>query len=249
MVRSQSPAPQSSNKLRPWQALPLALGLLSFNLATPAIAQEKFMPRVLTVSGRGVESISTTLTRVNLGVEVQGKTASQVQAEVARKSTAVVNLLKSRGVEKLQTTGINLNPSYDYSNNRQVLTGYVGTNTVTFRIKTEQAGDILDDAVSAGATRIDGISFTATDDAIEAAQKLALKKATQDAQAQAQSVLGALGFQPKEIVGIQINGAYAPPRPMQSLEQFALKSAADTRTPVVGGEQQVEGNVTLQISY
>jgi uncharacterized protein len=239
---------QSPTKLARWQALPLTIGLLVFNLATPVLAQEKNMPRTLTVSGHGVESIATSLTRVNLGVEVQGKTANEVQEAVARKSTAVVTLLKSRGVEKLQTAGINLNPTYDYTNNRQILTGYTGTNAVTFRIKTDEAGTIIDDAVKAGASRIDGVSFTATDSAIATAQKAALRKATEDAQAQAQAVLTALGFQQKEIVGIQINAASAPPRIMQTM-QLAKSAASDASTPVVGGEQQVEGHVTLQISY
>jgi uncharacterized protein len=238
---------------RSWQTLPLVLGILSLSVldlpfATPVMAQEK-MQRVLTVSGRGVEAIATTLTRVNLGVEVQAKTAAAAQAEAARKSTAVVTLLKSRNVENLETTGINLNPTYDYTNNRQVLTGYNATNTVTFKIKTEQAGDLLDDAVKGGATRIEGVSFTATDEAIAAAQKVALKKATQDAQAQANAVLGALGFQAKEIVGIQVNGATSPPPRVYAMMEAAKSMAQSAPTPVIGGEQQVDGSVTLQISY
>ncbi len=234
------------------QTRALALGLLSIGvlhlaLATPVMAEEK-MQRVLTVSGHGLEAIPTTLTRVNLGVEVQAKTAAAAQAEAARKSTSVVTLLKSRNVEYLETTGINLNPVYDYTNNRQVLTGYNATNTVTFKIKTEKAGNLLDDAVQSGATRIDGVSFIATDEAIAAAQKVALKKATQDAQAQASAVLSSLGFQAKEIVSIQVNGASSPPPRMYAM-QVAKSIGADAATPVVGGEQKVEGNVTLQISY
>jgi uncharacterized protein len=225
-------------------ALILVAGL---TLPGPAFAQEKML-RTLTVSGRGVENIPTTLTQVRLGVEAQGKTANQVQAEVARRSDAVVSLLKSRGVERLQTTGISLNPIYSYTDNKQTLTGYGAANMVSFRLPTAQAGVLLDDAVKAGASRIDGVSFVATDDAIAAAQKAALRKATQDAQAQANAVLSALNFSAKEIVSIQVNGASTPPpRPME-LMQFR-KAAADAPTPVIGGDQEVDGSVTLQISY
>ncbi len=68
------------------------------------------LPRTLTVSGKGKITIPTTLTQVRLGVEVQGKTAQEVQQQVAKRSQAVVELLKSRQVEKLETTGISLNP-------------------------------------------------------------------------------------------------------------------------------------------
>jgi uncharacterized protein len=187
---------------------------------------------------------------VQLGVEAQGKTAQAVQQEVARRSSAVVSLLKSRSVQKLQTTGINLSPQYNYDNGKQTLTGYQATNTVSFRVSTGQAGIIMDDAVKAGASRIDNISFTASEQAISEAQKLALQKAAKDGQEQAASVLSALGLSPKEIVSIQLNGANAPvPMPYPAAKMSLRQTAADSTTPVEAGEQSVQASVTLQISY
>jgi uncharacterized protein len=244
-------SPERINVGNFWKALPVAL-LLCVSFIQPSLAQEKErMLRTLTVSGRGVESIPTTLSQVNVGVEVQGKSVQEVQQEAARRSSAVVTLIKSRpGVEKLQTTNINLNPVYSYTNNVQRITGYSATNTVSFRIPSDRTGTLLDDVVKAGATRIDGISFVANDDAISKAQKQALQKATQDAQQQANAVFDTLGLKAKEVVSIQINGAN-PPRPVY--REFAgnarMADAAAPSTPVVGGEQQVEASVTLQISY
>jgi hypothetical protein len=161
----------------------------------------------------------------------------------------VVALLKNRNVEKLQTTGIRLNPVYSYTDNVQRITGYTANNTVSFRIATDKAGTLLDEAVKVGATQIDGVSFVANDQAIASAQKEALRQATQDAQQQANAVLSTLGFQAQEVVGIQINGASAPPPPMLQRAEVAKLSSADASTPIVGGEQQVEASVTLQISY
>jgi uncharacterized protein YggE len=232
-----------------WKILPWTL-VLCVVFVQPGSAQEKEkLWRTLTVSGRGVESIATTLSQVNLGVEVQGKTAQEVQQEAANRSSAVVALLKSRNVDKLQTTGITLNPVYSYTNNVQRITGYAASNTVSFRIATEKAGTLLDEAVKAGASQINGISFIATDEAIATAQKQALKGATQDARQQADAVFNALGFQPKEVVSIQINGASAPPPPILQRAEFAKVRSADASTPVVGSEQRVEASVTLQISY
>ncbi|MBG1240197.1 SIMPL domain-containing protein [Nostoc sp. NZL] len=231
-----------------WKILPLAM-LLCINFTLPALAQEKQkLWRTLSVSGRGVETIPTTLAQISLGVEIQGKTAQEVQQEAARRSSAVVAFLKSKNVEKLQTTGIRLNPVYSYTNNVQKITGYAANNTVSFSIPVEQAGTLLDDAVKAGATQINGISFVANDEAIAAAQKQALKEATQDAQQQADAVFSALGLKPKEVVSIQVNNATPPPPPPMFLRAEAAK-VADASTPVVGGEQEVEASVTLQISY
>ena len=226
-------------------ALCLTLTLVSFAGLDPAQAQEQRL-RTLTVTGRGIEAIPTTQTQVRLGVEVQGKTAAEVQQEAARRSSAVVELLRSRQVEKLQTSGISLNPTYN--NNQRQITGYTATNTVTFRINTASAGTLLDDAVKVGATRIDGVSFVATESAIEQAQKQALKKATQDAQSQADEVLSALNFKRGEILSIQLNGASAPPPVYRQIEDRSANVSFAT-TPVVGGEQEIQASVTLQISY
>ena len=228
-------------------ALCLTLTLVSFVGLDAAVAQEQRI-RTLSVTGRGVEAIPTTQTQVALGVEVQGKTAAEVQQEAARRSSAVVALLRSRQVEKLETTGITLNPTYSYENNQQQLTGYIATNTVTFRLNTQSAGTLLDDAVQAGATRIQGVSFVAADSAIEQAQKQALKKATQDAQSQADAVFSALNLKRGEILNIQVNGA-SPPPPMYRQLANSRGTVADATTPVVGGEQQIEASVTLQFGY
>jgi uncharacterized protein len=221
-----------------------ALLLNPLGMAT-ALAQEEPL-NILTVTGRGVETISTSISQVSLGVEVQGKTAQEVQQEVARRSTAVVALLRSRKVEKLETTGISLSPNYSYINNRQQLIGYMGSNTVSFRIATEQTGTLLDDAVKAGASQINGVSFIASPTLMATAKNQALKEAVQDAQSQAKAVLDTLNLSPKQVIRIQIDNTSLPiPRPML----MKTTNAADASTPVLGGEQQVEASVTLQIRY
>ena len=236
---------------RIWQAIGLILlwGTISIQ---PAVAQtQPRRLRTLAVRGRGVEKIAATLSQVNLGVEVQGKTAQEVQREVARRSQAVVELLKSRKVEKLQTSRISLNPAYSFKNDVRRLTGYTATNTVSFQVATAKAGQILDEAVKSGATRIDGISFIAPELVISKAKKEALREATQDAQAQANAVLDALGFSSKEIVSIEVDNATAQAPPIFRTESVRIQSRSSDvpRTPIIGGEQKVEATVTLQISY
>ncbi|MGK7934796.1 MAG: SIMPL domain-containing protein [Xenococcaceae cyanobacterium] len=221
----------------------------NYALISPAMAQEEVL-RTLNVTGEGIERIPATLAQVSLGVEIQGKTAAEVQQEVAQRTSAVVEFLRSRNVERLQTQGISLQPNYNYNDNQRLLVGYVGRNTVSFRLSTEEVGQLLDEAVQAGATRINNISLTATEAEIASAQKEALRKATVEAQQQADTVLQALNFSTKEIIGIQINGANMPQPKMIQRERLALAADADAATtPVIGGEQVVRGSVTLQIRY
>lgn len=227
-------------------AVPLTIALAAISLPQPAPAQETRL-RTLSVQGRGTEMIQATLAQVSLGVEVQAETAESAQQEAAQRSSSVVELLQSESVESLETTGITLRPRYDNTGSTQRLIGYTATNRVKFEVETERAGFIVDDAVEAGATRIDGIGFKAGDEAIAAAQHVALREATENAQEQANAVLETLGFSAQDIVMIEINNAGFPPMPM--MEARAASLTQDANTPVVGGEQEVNASVTLHISY
>lgn len=211
-----------------------------------------FQSQTLVVSGRGTVDIPRTTAKVSLGVEVQGETSALVQQELAKRSTAVVNLLKARqDVTKLETTSINLNPRYSQKGGKQAIVGYSATNIVRFQIAPEKIGTLLDEAVKTGATRIDSVTLVASDEAIATAQKEAIDAASKDARSQADAALGALELKQQEIVSIQINGARPPmplAMPMSNLAQNI--TAADlASTPVIAGEQQIEAFVTLQVRY
>ena len=240
---------RSQFPLQRWGII-VACNLLNLTLISSAIAQPESL-RTLIVTGNGTESISTTIARVQLGVEIRGKTAAQVQQEIATKSSAIVDLLRSQDVTQLQTTGVRLNPNYDRSdrnNNQTVITGYTGTNIVSFETSIEQVGNLLDRAVVAGASRVDNISFTATPAAISVAKEEALRKASIDARDKAEVVLETLNLTAGEIVNIKVDRADVDrPQPFAA-DQFALAESR-VSTPIIGGEQEVNATVTLQISY
>ena len=237
------------NRAKPALSLLLTASLVFSTAVAPGMTQERKPARTLTASGRGIVTIPTTLSQIRLAIEVQAKTSINAQQESARRSARVVAYLKTQQVDKLQTTGINLNPNYIYTNgSNPKISGYTATNSISFQVPTERAGTILDAAVDNGATRIDGVSFIADDRAIYNAQLQALKQATEDAQRQADAVLTTLNLKRREVIGIQINSTSNPsPIPMQNFRE-ALKSDVAT-TPVIGGEQQVEATVTLDIGY
>ena len=204
------------------------------------------MSQTLRVSGEGIERIASTLTNISLGVEIQGKTAIEVQKEIAKRSTKLVKFLKSRRVKNLETTGITLQPNYNYSDKQRELIGYIGRNNLIVTVEGERAGQLLDEAIKAGANRINNLSFTATEQAIEAAEKQALIKAVNDAKTKAKTVLNALNLTSKEIFNIQINYTNLP-------QPFSLQAAQYSRnnisTPVIAGKQEVKASVTLVFKY
>jgi uncharacterized protein len=230
----------------------LVLGLTACqgNSSNPPIAT---LPQTLAVSGRGMVDIPKTTSRVSLGIEIQQETSADVQRVIAEKSAAVVKLLKAKAtVTKLETTNVTLSPRYQTRNGKPTIVGYTGLNTVRFQVAPDQIGQLLDEAIKVGATKVDGVTLVATDEAIATAQKAAIAQASKDAQAQAEASLSSLGLKQAAIVGIQINGASLPitNTPNQNLAQMQnMELAKSDSLPVVAGDQRIEAVVTLQVRY
>ncbi|MEO1006752.1 MAG: SIMPL domain-containing protein [Cyanobacteria bacterium J06638_38] len=201
----------------------------------------------LEVTGQGIISVPTNTAVIQVGIEVEGDTASEVQQEVAQLSSAVVEQLTQLGVNDLQTIRISLSPNLQFDQGQSTVVGFTGTNILQFEVPTEQAGGTIDAAIQAGANLIQNISFTAPEADINQARIDALELAIQDAQAQAGSVFDTLGFQAVEIVDIDILGVSNPPSNAPFLEFDALTFAAST--PIIGGDQEVIANVALDIDY
>jgi len=176
---------------------------------------------------------------------MQGRTASRVQQLVAQRSTAVVELLQSRDVEQLETTGVSLQPAHE--SDRSQASGFIGTNLVSFRTALENVGTLLDEAVDAGATRIDQINWIAADEVLKEARQTALQRAAQDALMQARAVLDALQFTQGEIISIEVHEAGGG---LEFAVHPRMKMApGQDLTPILQRQQQVQASVTLQISY
>ncbi|MCC5645745.1 SIMPL domain-containing protein [Nostoc sp. CHAB 5824] len=206
--------------------------------------------QILEVTGQGEVTVPTTLTEVQLGIQVEGKTATEVQKEVAQRSTAVVDVLQNLGAQELQTTSIQLNPVYKYQDGTQTLTGFRGINTLQFELPTDRSGAAIDTAIQAGANLIQNINFTASDEALQQARLQVLSEAVKDAQAQAEAVFSTLQLTPGKIIDIDINSAGNPtPSPLVFEAGTRAAFAADTTTPIIGSPQTIEASVSLDIDY
>jgi uncharacterized protein YggE len=235
-------------KAKFWLMVVLISLLASLMITNSATAATDPSTRTLTVTGVGIKKIATTITQIEISVEIQDKSATKTQQEMARRTNSVLDFLRSRKVEQLQSKGIRLEPNYQYNNNKREMVGYIGTNAVSFRTTPEQLGTILDGAVNAGATSINGLSMTASEEVIISAQKKALELATIDAQQKAEVIFKILNLKPKEVSNIQINSSaqiYNGGAPRYAMSADKVSS----NTTIIGAQQDIEATVTLQISY
>ncbi|GLV25038.1 SIMPL domain-containing protein [Sphingobium sp. Cam5-1] len=188
---------------------------------------------------------------VGTGVQTRAPTAAQAMRDNAVKMDRLIATLAKAGIPKkdIQTSGINLSAQYDYSNqNGQPagprFIGYEASNQLTIKLRDiKKTGQLLDTLVEAGATNVNGPSFSIEDPTPMLAQ--ARGAALKSAKAQADFYSQAAGYRTARLISIaESNSGGRPPMPMMTAR---FKADAAEATPVEPG--QVGSSVTLTVQY
>ena len=215
-------------------------------LATNAHAQNApaVLPPQIIVTARGEVQVAPDRAKVQVGVETQAKTAALAANENNRKQAAILAAIKALGVpaSAISTLNYNVMPveRYDDKARRSTIDGYRVSNIVQVDTdKLEQAGGIIDAALSNGANRVAGLDFLVKDAA--KAKDMALTKAIESAKRQAATAATAAGGQVTELLELIINDFEPPtPRAMMSVRVAAASEMAPTPLS--------EGTTTVTVS-
>jgi uncharacterized protein len=200
----------------------------------------------ISVLGSGIVLAQPNTARITLGVEVFDASLSNAQATAANRMDAVVAKLKAAGIPDtdIRTVSYNINPQYDQRDpNQAVLRGYQVQNLV--EVKTTNVGGLgalLDDVVSAGATRVMGIRFEASN--MEDLKSQARDQAMANARSKAEQMARDAGVTLGRPISIEESdpGGVTPVR--AQVPSAALAAPAAT-TPIQPGELQVQTNVRV----
>lgn len=201
--------------------------------------------RTIIVNGQGEARAVPDMAVISIGVQSEAETAAAALRKNSDAMTATIDKLKALGVESkdIQTSGLSVNPQYNYENNRSNprIIGYAASNTVTINLRNlDDAGKVIDQAVQTGANNLSGISFTFADP--KPLYNEAREDAVKDAAAKAQLLTRAAGVSLGRLMTIQDSHMSAPgPRPMV----MRMEMAADKAVPLEAGESSVTANVTL----
>jgi uncharacterized protein len=200
----------------------------------------------ITVPGRGAVRVDPDVATVRLGVVVVRPTAGDARTAAAATMAAVLDALVAGGVERrdLRTSLVGLDAVRDYSGEGGPrVTGYQLTNTVEATIRAiATVGALIDAALAAGATSLDGLAFRLADPTEALVE--ARRRAVTDARARATVLAEEAGVTLGAVVGITEGGAL-PPGPPRPMEAMRMKAAADVATPVEAGTDELEVTVTV----
>ena len=182
---------------------------------------------------------------ISIGVQSEAKTAAAALTQNSQAMTATIAQLKKLGVadKDVQTSGLSINPRYDYEQNRSAppIVGYTASNTVTVRLRDlTKAGGVIDQAVQSGANNLNGISFTFADP--KPMMDEARKDAVSEAKARAKLLTDAAGVSLGQLVTIQ-DGYASQPSPQPMYAARAMKAESDV--PLEAGESSITATVTL----
>ena len=211
-------------------------------VAVPVLAGTR-----LDINATGEVTRVPDLALISAGVQTLQPTATAAIEDNATKMVRVRAALRRAGIEDkdIQTSSINLNPEYVYDQNKPPrLTGYRATNTVNVKFRDlKRTGAILDALVAEGSNTISGPNLTI--DKPEAALDEARVNAIANGRARAELYARALGLQVMRLLSVSESGGYAVPPPMPYARGLVMAEAADAKTSIDPGTQQLLVSVSM----
>lgn len=205
-------------------------------------------PNRLTVTGEGTVTAAPDEAIITIGVINESPNLSAAQKENADKTAAVIQALMSLGIPQsdIQTYVYRIEPQYNYENGQQIFRGYRVEHQLQVTVRDiSKTGQVIDQAVAAGANSVSSIQFTVSDP--NAFYNQALTIAIRNAQEKAISMARALQvtLQPVPVI-VQELSQPLPPRPIPFQAAMLAQSA---ETPIQPGENKIMATVKVEFTY
>jgi len=193
--------------------------------------------KTVTVSGTGTVDAVPDQASFSFTVQTKAATAAAALGRNATVTRAVISAVEDAGVAEadIQTSQISLDPVT--SSDGTSIVAFTASDTISVTgLVIAKAGAVVDAAVGAGATNVDGPSLSLSSQDADYAK--ALKLAVGQAKTKAQALADAAGLTLGGVVTMSEGGGVAVPLP------FAQGAAKDV-TPIEPGTQSVQASVTV----
>lgn len=207
------------------------------------------------VTGSGTIKTAPDRVQIELTVVTKNPDVKAAQKENARKMDTVMSALRdpSKGNltgREIGTTSYYISEVYypddalkaKYGDN---VTIYQVSNTISIETeKIDRVGDIIDLAVAAGANSVSSLQFTLSQQKTAELRKEALAIAVKKAQADAETVMAAMGKSLGDVHEVTVDESYQPPVYYNQDSRSAQMAAGAPSTPIEPGSVEVTARVT-----
>ena len=190
---------------------------------------------------------------VTVGIQETGASLKTIQESVNKKSQALVDALKSMGINKedIKTVSYNLYPQYDYTTSTtNRITGYQISTNYQVKVKDfDKVNEVLTTATGVGANAIGSVSFEVNDETEKEKLNEARELAVKEAKAKADGLSKAAGINLGNIVNIsESQNSGDQIRPL-----YGMGGAPDVTTKEIAVADiepgQTEIQVTVSLSF
>ena len=198
-----------------------------------------------TISATGTGSVTTDadLAVVSVAVVATADSADAARGQVAADVQRMRTALRDAGVpdDAVSTASFSVFP--DYRNGDDPADrGFRAVHSFRIEIDPARAGEVVDVAVANGASEVQGVVFTLTDETRASLRAQAIERAVTAARADADAMAGSVDHSITGVETMSTTGGFAP------VERFAAESAADgARTTFEPGPVSV--SVTVDVTY
>jgi len=200
----------------------------------------------IVVSGTGRVLVDPDVAELRLGVAISRSSVAQARSAAAEAMTAILAAIGAAGVAQrdTRTTLLSVQPRYDYREGQApALAGYDLANVVDVTVRDLAAlGAVVDGALGAGATSLDGLTFRLEDPS--AAEATARTAAVAQARSRAEVLAAAADVTISGVMDIAEGG---PPPAWPMAKAARLTMASDAATPIEAG--LTESAVTVTVTF
>jgi len=204
-------------------------------------------PRLVSVNGQGEVVAAPDRATITLSIVARNKDLAAAQAEADGVVAKVMKVADGLDIDekKVQTTGIQIQPEFEWVNGKRNPLGYLVQRTTSIELNDlSKLGKLMEQALTTGVNEVSPpvLSSSKSKELARAALRLAGEDATRNAEALADSLGAELG----EVYSASGQGGEEGPRPMMmraAAMDMAKTNVAETYS---AGEIRVTASVQAQ---
>ena len=210
------------------------------------------LSNTITVTGNGSHKVLPDKVMINISVFIEDETSQGAVDKNSNTTADVIEALENLEIEdiKIQTVSFNLDPLYNYRRENEPPEVYAYRATTVMEISTIEitmVGEIISEAIEAGANDVSSLRFGLSDDLEREAKKTALDKAAKDGSDKANDIAESLGIEIVDIYYISESETYIP-APFTA-RTFSMEESLGDVASVPVTPNEVEVTAAVQISY
>lgn len=208
-------------------------------------AQELKQVPSISVSGEGKIKVIPDEAMITLGVQNNGKEATEVKKKNDEIVDAVLKVIKKHGIAKsdYKTERVSLYKNYDYSTKKYL---FQASQTISIHLKDLKKYDaLMMDLVESGINNINGVDFKSSK--IKELEAQARREAILDAKKKAEDYVSVLNQKVGKAISISDNSRTNYPQPIYKAYDMALDSEGlgMNKETLAIGEIEIVSNVSV----